>query len=94
MISPPIIILTEKGLNIRTENSKVNSALSIYSLKNEIDIEKKEIIINGFQSYGKKYRNEFKINLEKKVRENIANFRIYWIDPDNKKNELKIHNGP
>jgi hypothetical protein len=90
MLKPPIIELAETGLIINTENSIVNSTLLIYSIEKELDLKKKEIILKGFQASGKKFKNEFKISLNKKVLENIATFKIYWVDPDNKKNELKI----
>lgn len=92
MFSLPIIELTENGLKIKTENSKENSALLIFNIQTEIDIESKEIRLKGFQAAGKKYREEFKIELENEVLENIKDYRIFWIDPDNRKNELKIKN--
>jgi hypothetical protein len=88
----PEIELKNVNLIVKTENSKENSALLIYTIRRKIDTEKKEIYLKGYQAAGKKYRNEFEIKLDKKIAADIDNYKVYWIDPDNKRNELKIKN--
>jgi hypothetical protein len=91
MFSEPKCELIDNGLLIKTENSKENSALLIYSIKLKIDKANKEIRLIGYQAAGKKFKNEFKIELEKDVLENIEDFKLLWIDQDGKENEIKIN---
>ena len=92
MSSEPKAEVTENGLLIKTENSKENSALLIYSIKSQIDTKNEKIRLTGYQAAGEKFRDEFKIHLEKEVLGNIANYKLVWVDPDGKENEIKIKN--
>jgi ERCC4-type nuclease len=94
MFNPPVIELTQQGLTVRTENSKDNSALLIYKIDADINSKKKEINLIATQAVKKKYQNNFTIKLPKEVNDSIASYRIFWIDPDGKKNELSIVNAP
>ncbi len=90
MGSNPILNLTRSGLKITTVNSKVDSALLIYKIESEINQSRKEIYLKGYQALGKKFKNEFPILLSKEILEDIRGYKIYWLDPDEKKNLLEI----
>ena len=94
MFQPPVIKISKSGLQITTENSKKNSALLIYKIEATENFETSEIYLRGFQALGKEYKNKFQINLDNSVVENIGNYKIFWLDPDNIKHELKMKNAP
>ncbi|WP_339918467.1 hypothetical protein [Yeosuana marina] len=92
MSSEPKAEVTQNGLLIKTENSKENSALLIYSIKSQVDTDNKKIRLTGYQAAGKNFRNEFKIDLKKEVLKNIESYKLVWADPDGKEYEIKIKN--
>jgi hypothetical protein len=90
MENVPLLQLKEDGLQITTTNSKIDSALLLYRIQSEIDQRKKVIFLKGYQALGKEFKNKFFIKLNKEILGDIQSFKIYWVDPDEKKNQLEI----
>jgi hypothetical protein len=94
MYKPPLIGIYQDVLQVSTENSIENSALLIYKIEVTINSDNKEIYLKGFQAAKKKYINKFQFKLDKDVIKNISVYKIFWVDPDNNKHEIKFTNAP
>lgn len=91
MSSEPKLTWNGQEFLIETRNSKENSALLIYKIKSTVDNENNLILLRGLQAVGKKYQTEFKVDLKDINSDKLVNYKIYWVDPDNKRTELKIN---
>jgi hypothetical protein len=90
MGSQPNLRLKGNELLLNIENSRGNSALSIYKIQPTIDQTNNIILLRGFQAPGKKFRSEFKIRVKNIDPIELPNFKIYWVDPDDHRTELHI----
>ena len=89
MPSEPKINWVNGELIVRTENSKENSALLMYKIQATVDPANKVILLKGFEAVGKKFRNEFRLKIKNVNSEKVSDYKIYRVDPDNKRTELK-----
>ena len=94
MASPPILRLKGDGLFITTTDSKENVGFVIYEIQPTIDEGAKVILLKGLEATGRETTHEFKIGLDNMKQDSISAYKIYWIDPDNKKTELRIEDLP
>lgn len=85
----PTIETFDNRIVVNTENSIKNSALLIYRIDIRLDTINKIISLNGFQTVGKEYRNKFELKINGQTKEKLDNYKYYWIDPDNKRTEIK-----
>jgi hypothetical protein len=90
MMSEPKVSWDNGELLVRTENSKENSALLIYEIEPAVDQTDKVILLRGLEAAGKKFRTEFRLKLKDVNPDKLSDYRIYWVDPDNKRTELRI----
>jgi hypothetical protein len=90
MFTAPKLSVERDGLLIRTENSKENSALLIYEIRPTIDQTNKVILLKGFHAPGKELQTDFRVKLEDIDLNELSNYKIYWVDPDDKRTELRI----
>ena len=87
---PPRLTIENENLVIETRNSIQNSALLIYDLQLETDQQKFELYITGLQAVNKKYKKRFDFKLSDYKISDIKKWTIYWIDPDQKRTEIKL----
>ncbi|MBI1770628.1 MAG: hypothetical protein HYR67_19845 [Bacteroidetes bacterium] len=92
MASPPILRLKGDGILITTANSKENTAFKIYEIQPTIDEGSKIILLKGLESMGKELKTEFHVTLGNMKQDSVSAYKIYWVDPDNKRTELRIEN--
>jgi hypothetical protein len=90
MCSEPKLNLEEQKLIIHTENSCKNSAFLIFYINSNVNIEKKEILLTGYQAIGTPYLTKFNIDLSEINLNEITKYRFYWIDSDGKRNLLSL----
>ena len=93
MASPPVLRLRGDGLIITAANSTEYTAFRIYEIQPTIDEGSKIIYLKGLESMGREIKTEFEVSLGKMKQDSISAYRIYWVDPDNKKTELRIETG-
>lgn len=90
MSSEPRVNWDKGELVVRTGNSKENSALLIYEIEPTVDQADKVILLRGLEAAGKEFRNEFRLRLTEVDVDKVSDYRIYWVDPDDKRTELRI----
>jgi formyltetrahydrofolate synthetase len=90
MASSPKVSVHADELIIKTENSKENSALSIYDIQATVDNTDKVILLKAYQAAGQEFKTEFRVKLKGIDKDNFADYKIYWVDPDNRRTEIKI----
>lgn len=91
MPSPPSIRWDRGQLVVQTENSIENSALSIYEIQSTVNHADKVILLKGLQALGKEYKREFRLALDGVNPDSASMYRIYWVDPDDKRTELRVN---
>ena len=89
METPPKLTSTDNNIKVETRNSVRNSALLLYKLETNVDKEKREFNMHGLQAANKKYKSEFKIELDKLGIDDLEGWTINWVDPDGTKHKLK-----
>ena len=70
--------------------SCVHSAFLIFHIGSDINAEKKEIILTGYQAIGTPYLTKFNIDLPEATSNEIYEYKLYWLDSDGKKNPLTL----
>ena len=90
MMKKPTIQVFDNRIVVKTDNSVWNSALKIYKIDKEININKRTIELKGFQAFGKKYRQTFELKLKNMSHQELQKYQFYWVDPDNMKTLLEI----
>jgi len=88
MSSKPLIKIYQNKIELVTENSKINSALSIYKINYSIDTLAKKVFITGFQSINKKSQNAFQILVEGFTKTEISNYKFFWVDSNKNQTEI------
>src|SRR5215203_2076116 len=86
----PKVSFNANELIITTENSKENSALSIYDIQATVDNTAKGIFLKGYQAAGKEFKTEFRVKIKGINADDLKLYKIYWVDPDDKRTEIKI----
>lgn len=89
MESPPKLVIEGNRITVETKNSIRNSALLLYKIDTEVNNEKNELNLRGFQAVNKNYKTEFIFELDKLGIDDIEGWKVIWLDPDGKKHELK-----
>lgn len=85
----PIVKIYENKIELLTENSKINSALSIYEIDFTIDTLAKKVFIVGYQSVNKTSQNKFEISDMRFQKSEISRYSFYWIDPNKNQSEIE-----
>ena len=89
MSKKPTIEIFNQEIVIRSDNSQQNSALLIYKIEYTLDTIKKVIEIKGFQAANKKYQNAFELKINGIPKNQLDNYKYFWVDPDGIKNEIE-----
>ena len=89
MSKSPSIEINDNKIYLNTGNSKQNSALLIYKIDITIDTIRKVIELKGFQGTGKNYKTRFELKLIGLSKKQLINYKYFWIDPEQTKNEIK-----
>ena len=89
MNKSPSIEINDNKIYLNTGNSKQNSALLIYKIDIKIDRISKVIELKGFQATGKDYKTRFELKLIGLSKKQLINYKYFWIDPEQTKNEIK-----
>jgi hypothetical protein len=85
-----VVSYENNKLILHTGNSKDHSAFLICEIKTSVDKVKKELHITGFQAIGEEHKDRFEIDLKSLGIENIQEYQIIWVDPDQKQINLQL----
>jgi hypothetical protein len=88
----PLITTYDFKVVLMTSNSTQNSSLSIYKIDYQIDTIKKQILLKGYQAFGKKYKDIFEISFSGLLKSDLDKFEFFWMDPDKTLNKLTNNN--
>lgn len=91
MPAPPEVTLKNNELIVTTRNLD-KDGLSVYKIDIDINDRTKVIELRGYQAIGKPEKTEFKITLTETQLIQIKNYRVYWMNPGNKKNRVTLEN--
>jgi hypothetical protein len=90
MSAPPRLILNGDEILIKTKNSKEYTSFFIYEILPTFDEGSRAILLKGHESMGRESKSEFKISIKNIKQDSISAYKIYWVDPDNTRTELKL----
>ncbi|HTH57079.1 MAG TPA: hypothetical protein VL728_13610 [Cyclobacteriaceae bacterium] len=90
MAGPPRLILQGDNILVRTQNSKEYPSFFIYEIFPMFDEGDRVILLRGYEAMYRDVKNEFKVNITNIKADSISAYKIYWVDPDLKKTELKL----
>jgi hypothetical protein len=90
MAAPPKLILQGEEVVIRTENSTEYKSFFIYEILPTIDEGDKTILLKGHEAMWRDKKNEFRLTFRNIKHDSITAYKIFWVDPDNKRTELKL----
>lgn len=91
MAAPPRLILDGDDIIIKTQNSKENPSFSIYEIFPMVDKGDRVILLKGHEGLYREVKNEFRLSIRViKEDDSIAGYKIFWVDPDNTKTEMKL----
>jgi hypothetical protein len=75
-------------LVIHTQNSKLNSALSLYKITASVDTSAMVILLRGYQSVQSEYENRFVVELNP-LPSDFHLYQVTWVDADGNQTNLK-----
>ena len=95
MAAPPRLILRGDDIIVKTQNSKENPSYTIYEIFPMVDKGDRVILLKGHEGLNRVPQNEFKLSIRViEEDDSIAGYRIFWVDPDNSKTEMKLEREP
>jgi len=91
MAAPPKLILQGDDIVIKTQDSKEYPSFHIYEIFPMVDKGERLILLRGHEALYRDVKNEFRLNIKViKEDDSIAGYKIFWVDPDLKRTELKL----
>ena len=87
---PPVVTLNGDDIVVTIGNSTENPSFKIYEIQPTIDEGSKLILLKVHAGMGREPQKKFRIRLSNIRQDSISDYKIYWIDPDNKKTELPL----
>jgi hypothetical protein len=89
MSSPPRLRLDKDDILINTTRSKEYPDFTIYEILPTVDEGAKVILLKGHEARQRNFVKEFRITVRNK-QDSIKMYKLFWVDPDNKKTALQI----
>lgn len=90
MAAPPRLILQGDEILVKTQNSKEYPSFLIYEILPTIDEGDRLILLKGHEAMYRDNKNEFRVSVKRIKADSIIDYKIYWVDPDNKRTEVKL----
>ena len=90
LVVPPRVTLNGGDIILTIGNSTENPSFKIYEIQPNIDEGEKIILLKVHAGMGREAKKEFRIRINNIKQDSVSDYKIFWIDPDNKKTELPI----
>lgn len=90
MAAPPRLIVQGNQILIKTETSKENPSFTLYEILPTIDEGERSILLKGHEGMYRDPMSEFIVKVTRIKPDSLALYKIFWVDPDNSKTQLKF----